>query len=339
VAADDLDNISFGEILQQAAPEDLDSWQDISLSLLETLFSIWSSFVERLPYILLGLTVILVTWAGTALVNKAVISAARRAKTRHSLAELFSRLATMTVWIIGFLLAAMVMFPGLTPSKALGGLGLISVAVGLAFKDIFENFFAGMLILWKFPFENGDFVELETDRGMVAGEVVDVQLRMTLIREISNELRVVPNAEMYKAPLRINTWKPLRRDTLKVQVPYAQNIPQAREVLLTATKSCNKVESSPEVYVFANEFAESGVEFSVHWWTGSAPLTMWQARDEVIEAVKQAFDDAGIEIPYPHRKLLGTITNQHTGQHAGSSDDPGSITTASSGSSPQPAEH
>ena len=155
MAADDLDNISFGEILQQAAPEDLDSWQDISLSLLETLFSIWSSFVERLPYILLGLTVILVTWAGTALVNKAVISAARRAKTRHSLAELFSRLATMTVWIIGFLLAAMVMFPGLTPSKALGGLGLISVAVGLAFKDIFENFFAGMLILWKFPFKNG----------------------------------------------------------------------------------------------------------------------------------------------------------------------------------------
>jgi small-conductance mechanosensitive channel len=57
------------------------------------------------------------------------------------------RFVAIAVWIIGLLLAAMIVFPGLTPSKALGGMGIASVAIGFAFRDIFENFFAGVLLL------------------------------------------------------------------------------------------------------------------------------------------------------------------------------------------------
>lgn len=57
------------------------------------------------------------------------------------------------IWTLGILTATVIAFPEMTPAKALTVLGLGSVAIGFAFKDIFENFFAGMLILWKYPFD------------------------------------------------------------------------------------------------------------------------------------------------------------------------------------------
>lgn len=299
MAANNLDNDSFAEILEQAAPEDLDSWQDISLSLLESLFGIWSAFVERLPYIFLGLTVILITWAVTALVNKAVLSAARRAKTRHSLAELFSRLATMAVWVIGLLLAAMVMFPGLTPSKALGGLGLISVAVGLAFKDIFENFFAGMLILWKFPFENGDFIECNG----VMGRVEEVNIRMTKIRETSGELVVMPNATLFKNAVEVLTDQAVRRNRIEVGVAYGENVAAAVAVIQQTVESCHSLSGNRPVEVFPFAFGSSSIDIEVCWWSAPTPLAVRKSRAEVVTNIKSALDSAGIEIPFPYRTL------------------------------------
>jgi len=73
-------------------------------------------------------------------------------------------MASIAVWIAGLMLAAVVVFPGLSPTKALGGLGLMSVAVGFAFKDSFENFFAGFVLPWRYPFENGDYIGLHRMR-------------------------------------------------------------------------------------------------------------------------------------------------------------------------------
>lgn len=102
---------------------------------------------------------------------------------------------------------AMIVFPGVTPSKALTGLGVGSIAVGFAFKDIFENFFAGLLILWRFPFEAGDFIHCQE----VKGKVMEVTIRNTCIRRVSGELVVVPNSTIFKNSVDVVTHEPLRR--------------------------------------------------------------------------------------------------------------------------------
>jgi small-conductance mechanosensitive channel len=193
----------------------------------------------------------------------------------------------------------MVVFPGLAPADALAALGIGSIAIGLAFKDIFENFFAGVLILWRFPFENGDFISCNGHEG----KVVTVTLRNTIIRTVEGELVVLPNSAIYKSAVEVLTSQKLRRVTVICGVAYGEDIGAARDVIRKAVESCDRVSKQRPTEVFAQAFADSSINFEVTWWAGSTPLERRESRDEVVEAVKRGLDEAGIEIPFPQRAV------------------------------------
>jgi small-conductance mechanosensitive channel len=145
---------------QDATPQTV---QQIRSTLKDTILDVWQNFLEHTRYIVAGLIVLVITWIASIIVTRLALRALRKAVPRQSLLELIRRFISIGVWVLGLLLAAMVVFPGLTPAKALGGLGIASIAVGFAFKDIFENFFAGILLLWRFPYRTLTFKEpLET---------------------------------------------------------------------------------------------------------------------------------------------------------------------------------
>lgn len=273
-------------------------------TLLTALLDTWDTFIDHLP--VLGISTAAIVLFGLLATGsrRLVRRITNKTGVRHGIGELVGNLFFLGFWLIGLLVAVKIFNPEISAGRIVAIIGVASLALSFIFRDVVENFFAGLLMLWQFPFENGDYIELKTDQGVVKGEVVDVQLRMTLIREISNELLVVPNAVLYKAPLRINTWQELRRDTLNVQIPYEEDIGRAREVIIEAVSACELVAKQPKVYVFASEFADSGCELNVAWWADSAPLKLLLARDQVVEAVKAGLGQANIEIPYPHRKLL-----------------------------------
>jgi small-conductance mechanosensitive channel len=95
--------------------------------------------------------------------------------------------------------------------------------VGFAFKDIFENFFAGVLILWRFSFEHGDFIECQG----ITGKVENVSVRTTEIRLVSDELVVIPNSVLFKNPVEILTNRKKRRLTVISGVAYGENVKKA----------------------------------------------------------------------------------------------------------------
>ena len=171
--------------------------------------------------------------------------------------------------------------------------------MGLAFKDIFENFFAGILLLWRFPFENGDFIECE---GLL-GKVEDVQLRMTLIRKTSGELIVVPNSFLFKHPVDVLTDRPKRRLTVLAGVAYGEDVAQSVAVIEKAVRGCQTVAGDWPVEIFPQGFGASSIDIEVTWWTDPTPLDFRKSRGEVVTAVKKALDEAGIEIPFPYRTL------------------------------------
>ena len=105
-------------------------------TLRSTLSDITYDFVGHTPYILAGLVVLLLTWGMSFVVSRVVVNMSKRSTMRGSLRDLLQRLTSILVWLLGLLLTAMVIFPGLTPASALGGLGLASVAIGFAFKEI-----------------------------------------------------------------------------------------------------------------------------------------------------------------------------------------------------------
>ena len=77
----------------------------------------------------------------------------------------------------------------------------------------------------------------------------------------------------------------------------------SREVIRKAVEGCATVHKNKPIEIFAQEFADSSINFEVTWWAGPTPLDIRKSRDEIIAAVKRALDDAGIEIPFPYRTL------------------------------------
>jgi len=278
------------------AIDDLEAVQDTALASVNDLLQ---GFVAHIPYVVGSFVVLVLTWGATRLIDVIGTRLLSGWRKRESVKELILRLLSILVTVLGLLLAAIVLFPGLTPSKALGGLGLVSIAVGLAFKDIFENFFAGILILWRFPFERGDFIECQ---GLV-GRVERILVRMSYIRQTTGELVVVPNAFLFKNPVTVLTSLPTRRVTIVAGVAYDVDVPRAVEVITRAVDGCESVNTDHPVQIFPQGFGESSIDIEVTWWTGSKPVDVRRSRAEVVVAVKGALDAAGIEIPFPYRTL------------------------------------
>ena len=259
--------------------------------------------VAYLPQVVIALLVVVATFFLVGLGGRLARWAARRAHLRASLADLV-RLAIRTlIWFIGLMLAAVIVFPGFGVGNLIATTGLLSIALGFAFQDIFENAFAGVLILWRFPLEIGDFIEVPSVS--IMGRVEDIEIRMTQIRLTTGELVLMPNSTIYKNVVKVLTNQAKRRVTVACGIAYGEDVAEGRRVMTEAVESCKSVdrEHGHGVEVYAQAFGASSIDFEVTWWTGATPLEQRKSRDEVVEAVKAALDAAGIEIPYPYRTL------------------------------------
>ena len=282
--------------IKVSADVDLASSKEVVRNSLDTL---WRDFLARSPLLAAAVVILFFTGLLARLVAWILYRILDHRRLRTSLKDLIYQFSSIGVWIVGLLIATVVAFPGMTPSKALTVLGLGSVAIGFAFKDIFENFFAGILILWRYPFDRGDFISCSG----ITGRVEEITIRNTMIRRLDGELAVVPNATLFKNNVDVLTSQPQRRVRIICGVAYGENVDASREVILKAVQSCETIEGIRTVEVFAQEFADSSINFEVAWWTGSKPVDIRRSRDEVVAAIKRDLDAAGIEIPFPYRTL------------------------------------
>ena len=270
------------------------------LILIEQLREIARASIEMLPQIAIALFVIVLTVLASKLAHAVLGRVLSHSKLRRSLKELFSLLLSISIWVLGTMIAAVIVFPGLTPASILAGLGIGSVAIGFAFKDVFENFLAGIIILFRREMRIGDHIECQD----IEGRVEHIAIRESHVVQTDGQLVIVPNSILFKNPVTIRTHDDIRRVTVICGVAYDVDVDQARDVIKTAVSSCNSViQDGKPIEIFAQEFGASSINFEVTWWTKSKPVQVRMSRDEVVASVKRALDDAGIEIPFPYRTM------------------------------------
>ena len=153
------------------------------------------STVALLPQLAVAIVVVLVTWGFKRLVQAILGKALSRTKLRQSLKDLFSLLIGIAVWVFGIMVAAVIVFPGLTPASILAGLGIGSVAIGFAFKDVFENFLAGIIILFRREMRIGDHIECNG----IEGHVDHIAIRESHILRTDGQL-VIGDRECNNLP-------------------------------------------------------------------------------------------------------------------------------------------
>ena len=265
-------------------------------TLREQLNDMGESFIESLPSLAIALFIVLVTWIVARFAVRISDMIVGRTDIRASLKNLVDTIVRLTIWVVGLFIAAVVVMPDLTPASLLAGLGIGAVAIGFAFQDIFENFFAGILIMLREKMQIGDIIECEG----ITGKVEHITLRETHVRKLSGELTVVPNSILFKNPVEILTDVEQRRHELVVGVSYDTNLDHAATVIQRAVESVSDVLASKGIDIFAQEFNSSSVDFLVRWWAGASPRAGWESKDKVVRAIKAGLDEADIEIPFPY---------------------------------------
>nr|CAA6830101.1 MAG: Mechanosensitive ion channel protein MscS [uncultured Thiotrichaceae bacterium] len=179
----------MAEAAVQDAPQQVDIDPGMALERLDA----WvDGLIRLLPNIVLALVVLAVFYGISILVHRMV----KRYAERQDRDNLGSMLGGFTRWMVlmtGFLLAATIVVPTLKPGDLIAGLGVSSVAIGFAFKDILQNWLAGLLILLRQPFEVGDQIKASG----YEGSVERIETRATIIKTYDGQRAVIPNSEIY----------------------------------------------------------------------------------------------------------------------------------------------
>lgn len=270
------------------------------MSYIETLHdqvnSMATGFVQTLPSLAISLAVLTMTWVFARFAVRIANRLTRGATMRESLKQLVQTLIRLGIWLVGIMIALTVALPDITPASLFAGLGFGAVAIGFAFQDIFENFLAGVLIMIREKMRIGDIIECEG----IVGKVEHISLRETHIRQLSNELTVVPNSLLFKNPVKILTDQDIRRDELVVGVAYDTDLERAQTAIRKAIKTVEFIREDRPIEIYALEFNASSVDFHIRWWSETGRRDLRETKSHVVFAIKRALDDAGIEIPFPY---------------------------------------
>jgi small conductance mechanosensitive channel len=271
------------------------------IELLTTSFlSMWRGLIKSIPEILTSVAILVITHYILKFLKPLIEKGLRRFKVREILIEFIIKIFSATLWISAILIAAGILFPTITPGKILTALGLGSIAVGFAFKDIFENFMAGIFILLREPFKIGDIIQVDD----IEGKITHITIRDTVITDLDAHKIVIPNAMVFKNKIHVHTSKTYRRVNITCGIAYDEDISAAKECIEKAIKHLPSVLKNQPLQIEAYEFNNSSVDIRVFWHTSSDPAKRRASIDEVVVAIKKALDTAKIEIPYPYRTLV-----------------------------------
>ena len=181
-----------------------------------------------------------------------------------------------------------------------GGTGLVGLAVGIAFRDITENFLASIFLSMQRPFETGDLVEVSG----VTGYVQQLNVRTTILMALDGNLVQIPNASVYKSNLRNFTTNSSRRDQFDVGIGYDDAINEAQEIALQVLTDHPAVLSEPEPLVLVDSLGKATVNLRVYFWINGREHSLVKVRSSVIRQVKRAFQNHGISMPDEAREVV-----------------------------------
>lgn len=261
---------------------------------------LWRDFIRALPFIVFGLFILALS-VGCALLTTRGVHALLRPRIRTKLLQnVIARAAGGLVVICGIYLILRV--SGLTQLALtlVGGTGLIGLIVGIAFRDITENFLASIFLSMQPPFETGDLVEIAG----ATGYVQQLNMRTTILMTLDGNIVLIPNASVYKNTLRNFTTNANRREDFVVGIGYDDAINEAQEIARGVLADHPAVLNDPEPAVLADSLGASTVNLRVYFWINGREHSWLKVRSSVIRLVKRAFQEHGISMPDEAREVV-----------------------------------
>lgn len=183
------------------------------------------------------------------------------------------------------------------------GLGIVGIAVGFAAQSTLSNFIAGITLLIERPFRIGDWVTINGQDG----KVVKIALRTTWLRTRDNIFTMIPNDNVASSEIINYSAEGATRLNIPVGIAYKESARAARDVIMPVLLAHSEVLQGPgmEPRVVVKTLGNSSVDLEVKIWITPDNLEVQpRIMADVLEKIKEALDEADIEIPFPHLQLF-----------------------------------
>ncbi|MBD2307772.1 mechanosensitive ion channel family protein [Chroococcidiopsis sp. FACHB-1243] len=286
-------------------------------------------FIALLPNIVLAFVVFILFFFVARWLKSIVKRLTRKHRQARNLGMVLGRLAQGIALLIGLFVALSIVIPTFKAGDLIQLLGISGVAIGFAFRDILQNFLAGILILLTEPFQIDDQIVFKDFEGTVE----NIETRATTIRTYDGRRIVIPNSELFTNSVTVNTAFDTRRIEYDVGIGYGDDVEEAKRLMLAAIHSVDEVLTDPAPDVLVLELAQSSVNIRARWWIKPPRRADdLSSRDKVISAIKQKlYVENGIDLPYPTRQILfhdqteetdGDRSRQREGWPAGKKEVP-----------------
>jgi len=293
---------------------------------------LWRDVLRSLPLFFLGLHILGLSVGAGLLASRQARSLLRNRIHARLLRNVIAGGIGVLVFLVGTYIVLRV--SGLTQLAltVVGGTGLVGLAVGIAFRDITENFLASIFLSMQRPFETGDLVEVSG----VTGYVQQLNVRTTILMALDGNLVQIPNAGVYKSIIRNFTTNSSRREQFDVGIGYDDSIIEAQEIALQVLTDHPAVLNEPEPSVLAESLGKATVNLRVYFWLDGRKHSWMKVRSSVIRMVKRAYQKHGISMPDEAREVVfpqGLPITMVDGKPAGTPDTPGEAQLAADGPS------
>jgi small conductance mechanosensitive channel len=238
----------------------------------------------------LGFAILLAGWSVSRAVRWVTRGVLRWRGRSPSASHMFSILAQWLVLLMSFAATVTVVFPSVRPVNALGGIGILSIAAGIAFQTVLGNMFAGIVILARDTFR----VEDQISVGDVAGTVTAIALTSTRVRTFDGRLVHIPNSLVHSEMVTVQTGYAHVRSTVSVELDDSADLDAGVQAAEQAMAAVPQVLADPAPQALLQEVGSATVRMDLRFWSGARQMETKVAQHEVIQAVLHALRSSGV---------------------------------------------
>lgn len=265
---------------------------------------IFNDYFEQIssliPNIITGIIILIIAIILGKIVFKIIVKITQKKWQDNIISNFLAQVIKWTFYLFGVIMALSVIgFTGIA-STIFAGAGVSAIVFGFAFKDIGENFLAGIILALKRPFEIGDIVEIQGDKGTVK----DLDLRSTHLRNAEGKDIYIPNSSIIKNTLTNYTKDGFLRINFTIGIAPECDIDETRKLILDYLDTKNTILKTPEHTVLVQELGESTTDIQVLFWidilaSNNLPDNYMghNIRSKAITDIKKILDDNNIEMP------------------------------------------
>lgn len=251
-----------------------------------------TDFIAWLPLLAVALLIVLVSsWLSRFVANRLHLL---RLRTDNPYMDgLIRNVVRVVIVLFGVVIALNLLNATALVTAVLGSAGVVGLVLGFAFKDIAENYVAGVLLSLRQPFRPGDHVVIDGNEG----RIVALQSRATMLMTLDgNELRL-PNALVFKAIILNYSRNTKRRFDFTIPIDASQSISTSQSLAIAQISAVDGVLSDPGPSWSVQEYGAGGIVLRFFGWVDQRQSDLGKVRGEAIRRVKSAFASAGIEAP------------------------------------------